>query len=102
MRERMILQAFYPIFIPSGDSGPMSEHDAKTLIGVFVVLNILWLISWLVTLARYVHYKISTSSYWSSRLDVIGGAPALFDFFMLFAWVVIVVFGLGEIMANAL
>jgi len=98
----MNLQAVIPIFIPSGDSGPMSEHDSKLMLSIWVIINTLWLISWMCTGIRYLIYLKKNKSGkrdWHTRWLDYFDETALFliwDVIMAFIWAVILLCVAGE------
>ena len=91
-----------PIFIPSGGGGPMTEAESKTMIGVWVLINCLWLISLAISGVKYLTKRYDWGygpNRWDSQWDEIG-VLILFDVFMLFIWVIIGLIKAGEFIGN--
>jgi len=100
----MNIQAVIPIFIPSGNSGPMSEHQKKVLLAIWIIINGLWLISWMITGIRYLNSrkKIKTiyDSAYNRWYDDDIGLLITFDATMIFIWAVLLLFMAGEFLTN--
>jgi len=57
----MLLQQMMPIIMPipynSGPSAPLTEQDVKIFLGIWIFLNLLWLISWCLSILKVVVQK---------------------------------------------
>lgn len=81
----MIHLQFTPIFIPTGDSAPMTDADVKAFIGIWIVLNIIWAIGWIIYGIRYLVYKFRNDlSYFEMFESLVFGNIA-----MVVCWVLI-------------
>jgi hypothetical protein len=97
----MVNLQMIPIFIPSG-GGPMTDSDVKIMLGIWIVLNTLWVISWLISVVKYV-LKRKRGGYYGFRWD--GEWDLLliyFDVVMVIIWVAIILYWLGSLVANLL
>lgn len=107
----MILQSM-PIIIPVdyGNSGPMTEEDSKMLIGVWIVLNMLWISGRIMTLIRWVIYSRrfrdtwrSKRNLWEYRMEIADGMLMIVgDGFMLLMWIGIALFASGSFIGKFL
>lgn len=80
-----------PIIVPihSGGGGEMTDKDIKIFIGIFIVLNIWWVISLLITLFKN-KFKIKELLY--CRFDELIG---ILDFAMFLIWLFVILGFLG-------
>lgn len=52
----------HPIFIPVGNSGHLSDAEEKTFLGIFIILNLIFLIAFIKSLVYYFKQKEDTFS----------------------------------------
>ncbi len=95
--KNMITQAFVPIFIPSGNSGPMSEHQEKVILAIWIIVNGLWLISWAITGIRCLKSRREIMNRWEDD-DI--GLLITFDATMILIWAVLLLYIAGEFLTN--
>jgi hypothetical protein len=70
-----------PIFIPS-NSGPMSNDDIKVIMGIWIIINILWIITWIITGVRYLLSKLIKNWYFDGRFEL----AIILDVVVLIVW----------------
>lgn len=88
-----------PIFIPSGGhSAPMTEHEGNVIISIWIILNILWVISLLISLIRWLPTR--NKSYYARHdrwdIDGLGIFLVPLDLIMLFTWACILLIKAGD------
>jgi len=79
----------------------MTESDTKTTIGIWVLLNAIWVVSFIVTIIRCVLYFIKNKKpfrfgYFLSRWDKSDGALFGIDVIMFAMWLLIALIEAGE------
>ena len=101
----MILQTSFPIIMPipyNSNSAPMTDQDLKILIGIWIILNTLSLISWCITGIKYLIYleRRKKNKYldWYFRWDNL--LLGCWDFCMAFFWVLILTVWAGTFIAK--
>lgn len=81
-----------PIYMDGGSTSPESDHKAlMIMLGIWIVLNICWIVSWVITIVKC---KIDTQK-WSFREAIDeredGDYSIVADYTMLFLWASIAV-----------
>lgn len=99
MTEQLIIPM--PIYVNSHSSSNLSTEDYKILIGIFIILNIIWIFSWLYTIYKY--YK--TEKRW--RYNILDMRENNFftfimDWILIFLWGIIILIYLGSLIAKIL
>ncbi len=98
----MNLLQMVPIFIPSGGGGPMTESEYKTMIGVWILLNGLWVISIIISVIKYLTKRYDwgySPNRWYNNWDEIGWL-LIQDGLMILIWVIIGIIEAGEFIGN--
>lgn len=69
----MINLQMIPVMIPydSGNSAPMTDNDVSVILGIWILLNIWWVISWIITGIKALIYKYSERFELAYVLDAI-------------------------------
>jgi len=88
----MINLQVIPIMVPydSGNSAPMTDSDVSLLLGVWVVFNIWWIISWIITGVKYLFCKYPERFELAYMLDII----------CIIVWFLIGIIKAGEFIAK--
>lgn len=98
-----MIQAIISVFIPTSGGGDVSDEEAKVYIGIWIVLNIWWVCSWILTLGRrYFHNKeeakrkeihlINKRHFWKINFDFRESFfLESFDFVMKAFWVLFLI-----------
>jgi hypothetical protein len=89
----MILQTMIPIIMPI-DSGPISPEAVKTLKGIFIFLNFLYLIR--IVSALYMYFK--DREYYIFFGDTL--FFMLLDIIVIPAWIMIILLFIGEFISK--
>lgn len=89
----------YPV--NTGPHRPMTDEESKVMLGVFIVLNIIWLLNTLRIL--WINRPIKSFSNFYEYFDFLE-APisVMLNAIMIVIWVIIILVGLGSIIANFL
>lgn len=93
-----LLQIVTPILIPY-DSEPLTDKDQKTLIGIFVVLNIVWILSLLISALRILIRKQSLIKNFIEQRDKFD-FTSISDFFMIMCWAAFLIVYFGILISN--
>jgi len=88
-----------PVIIDGGGySAPLSDNDVKLFIGVWIVLNTVWVATWIITaIKNLVRYRLNKKYYYYHRPALL---EIVFDFSMFAMWGVGLLFYLGSIIAK--
>jgi hypothetical protein len=104
-----MLQQITPVYIPiEFDSSGSGSVDNKIMLGIWIVLNLLWLISLAITFVVYLYDKMTygdSDSFLDQRYrnGIIGEvANICWDFFMLATWAVVGIIYAGHLIADYL
>lgn len=97
----MTLQTMYPVFIPTGDSTPMTPYQVKVLIGAWIVLNIIWALSLLYSLIRYFIERRQATGYMKDNVYFRdSGTTDIPDLIMMVLWGIILLILAGAYIAD--
>ncbi len=94
----------YPVIIPydSGNGAPITDKEIKLFIGVWIVLNVLWMISLVVRGIKYLVNKKRNDS----SIDTVFGSffdrINLLDFIIIVIWGFITLIGIGYFVSKFL
>ncbi len=86
------------ILLPMSNE-PMTPESAKVMLGIFIVLNIVWVISLLIQLFNYIKCKIKNESYYYSDIPMF---HEIMNLGMGIIWGVIILVWLGILISNLL
>lgn len=92
-----LLQTFIPIIYDSGSSAPMTESDVNEMVACWIILNALWVLSFIITGIRYIIFlksKESKYQYFESRLQ--REPTIIFDVLMIAFWAIILLVEAGK------
>lgn len=72
------------------------------MIGVFIVLNIVWLATWIYSAVKYYDYKHTYDSIKAARYEDHSMGVMMLDFLMCILWGLIILVALGTLIGNLL
>lgn len=94
-----------PIIIPTGNSGPMTEEDVKSFIGVGIILLAIWFIVTITNAIRYfLYYKNDPwYSFWEFIFDGKGSyLTGPYNIVMIVGFGLFLIFWLGNELSKIL
>jgi len=86
------------IFMPT-DLAPMTDEDVKVFLGIWIFLNFLWVVSWVITGIRYFFFKRNGGTLGFERPHLL---EWVFDLMMVLIWAGILLIIVGKWIANFL
>jgi hypothetical protein len=102
----MMTQQIMIIPVHTGGGGKLSEEEQKIMLGMFIFLNLVWLITWIISSIAVYRTNKKTKHDWAKlsylgfRFDMLG--LFMLDVFLGLAWLVIILIAIGKVIGNFL